>query len=835
MKKDAFKKPRQLSSYMSTLQISLFLCTLMLLNLDSPVLAQPAPDCLNRTESFKGAGTEGLSGDYLCFWENNGRLEVFGYPITKPAFDSSLDDHQNHEMQWFQRSRFEIRGQNQNGRANIYRAEIGKEMRSEALEVDPDFKSFDLEQDPFLSKDRQKIINGFPLRDPFLKYWELYNDGEKRFGLPISAERLEYNPDDNTYYRMQWFTYARLEYHPENTAPNEILGGLLGNELKNPKVGIKFLWKTGRRSTFLSQPNSIFVDGQGYIYVNDRSNGRISKYNPDLKLVNFWYMEGGSQAIAGVLRTDNSNSKDRIILYSLPPSGSKISKLLSSGEWQTVELKEKQTGKADSGAPNLGLAVDGQENLFILKQPTYVNSYLVWEYNSQGNFVDSFVPKENRPIQTAIAVCNSKIYIANTSANASTVSYKIYATSGSKAPLREDEVKPPANPTTKTRSLFSITVDPQENVYVGEYGRLVKFDVNGNQSDERGNVGRDSNQLYNPVALILDSKNNLYVADPANHRVGIFNQNRTYLAVEDEPYLQSDTGRLAAAQGLAVANNVVLVSDPGRGYILRYNAAGKFQNEWTASHVNQIALSPDGNTVYALNTSEGKITAYETLKGSPLTFKVDPGVKFTLPNALTVGADGSIYVADTGKQRIVKLSKEGKFMLEWGSKGTGELKFGGDNRDDILSGPYSITFEPKEGVLYVVDPSQHEYRIQKFDQNGKPLGKFVTPSQVEAQGIAAPPLPQTLSKSGTKANDGIYILTNQGIYKFDLQNLASPQQYIAMALRTRTKEGSAVEGDGGDGNVSRLINLAVDEEGNIFTTDSYSRLQKFRLNSYLLD
>lgn len=47
-------------------------------------------------------------------------------------------------------------------------------------------------------------------------------------GYPITELRDEKSPTDNKTYKTQWFERARFELHPENTAPNNVLLGLLG-------------------------------------------------------------------------------------------------------------------------------------------------------------------------------------------------------------------------------------------------------------------------------------------------------------------------------------------------------------------------------------------------------------------------------------------------------------------------------------------------------------------------------------------------------------------------------------------------------------------------------
>jgi hypothetical protein len=63
----------------------------------------------------------------------------------------------------------------------------------------------------------------------FLEYWEA-NGGLARHGLPLTGEFAETNPTDGESYVVQYFERARLELHPESTAPHDVQLGLLGLE-----------------------------------------------------------------------------------------------------------------------------------------------------------------------------------------------------------------------------------------------------------------------------------------------------------------------------------------------------------------------------------------------------------------------------------------------------------------------------------------------------------------------------------------------------------------------------------------------------------------------------
>jgi len=83
---------------------------------------------------------------------------------------------------------------------------------------------------------------------------------------------------------------------------------------------------------------------------------------------------------------------------------------------------------------------------------------------------------------------------------------------------------------------------------------------------------------------------------------------------------------------------------------------------------------------------------------------------FNMPSAVAIASNGDIFVADghggNSNNRIVKFTKEGKFIKTWGKKGTGPGEF------DI---PHCLAFDSK-GRLFVGDRNNN--RIQIFDQDG---------------------------------------------------------------------------------------------------------------------
>jgi sugar lactone lactonase YvrE len=105
---------------------------------------------------------------------------------------------------------------------------------------------------------------------------------------------------------------------------------------------------------------------------------------------------------------------------------------------------------------------------------------------------------------------------------------------------------------------------------------------------------------------------------------------------------------------------------------------------------------------------------------------------FNMPSAVAIAPNGDIFIADghggNSNNRIVKFTKDGKFIKTWGKKGTGPGEF------DL---PHCLAFD-SQGRLFVGDRNNN--RIQIFDQDGnyieewkqfsRPSGIFIDKHEV---------------------------------------------------------------------------------------------------------
>jgi streptogramin lyase len=156
--------------------------------------------------------------------------------------------------------------------------------------------------------------------------------------------------------------------------------------------------------------------------------------------------------------------------------------------------------------------------------------------------------------------------------------------------------------------------------------------------------------------------------------------------------------------------------------ILEFDASGKLLKSFGAGMFvfpHGIFADKDGNVwVTDGQGKDGK--GHQVFKFSPdgkvLLTLGKAGVPgngpdtFNMPSDVVVAPNGDIFVADghggESNSRIVKFSKDGKFIKTWGKKGTGPGEF------DI---PHALAFDSK-GRLFVGDRNNN--RIEIFDQDG---------------------------------------------------------------------------------------------------------------------
>jgi hypothetical protein len=176
-----------------------------------------------------------ISGRIRAFWEQNGGLQVFGFPTG--AQGEIQIEGKPFQAQLFERNRLELHPENQRP-YDVLLGRLGADRLAQQG------------RDPFIfpKTGAQPSCRFFPetqhnVCGDVLAAWHasgLEFDGKRGkseaenlalFGLPLSDLQTESIQGKD--YQVQWFERARFELHPENAPPYNVLLGLLGNEIRD--------------------------------------------------------------------------------------------------------------------------------------------------------------------------------------------------------------------------------------------------------------------------------------------------------------------------------------------------------------------------------------------------------------------------------------------------------------------------------------------------------------------------------------------------------------------------------------------------------------------------
>ncbi len=309
-----------------------------------------------------------------------------------------------------------------------------------------------------------------------------------------------------------------------------------------------------------------------------------------------------------------------------------------------------------------------------------------------------------------------------------------------------------------------LALDRSGNLYISdiEMHRIVKRQPNGRLTvmAGTGDAGFSGDgglatkaQLHAPHDLLFDGEGNLLIADAGNHRI-----------------------RKLDRRGV-----ITTIAGDGKALQSHYNGAVP---ETSLNNPQSLALDRDGNLLIADTFNHvvrkldhsGKLTFFA---GSVAGFGGDGGLatnaQMSLPMAVTVGPDGSVYVSDAGNSRIRQITPDGKIKTIVGFGPAADTYgggYGGDGGPAAKGRLFSATDLKCDaaGNLYIVDSGNHRIRVIRGgiintiagngQQGSSGAGKAATAAELNT------PQKIVLAKDGTMF---ISERANHAIYKLDLQ------------------------------------------------------------------
>ncbi|HMF36072.1 MAG TPA: Ig-like domain repeat protein, partial [Isosphaeraceae bacterium] len=232
-------------------------------------------------------------------------------------------------------------------------------------------------------------------------------------------------------------------------------------------------------------------------------------------------------------------------------------------------------------------------------------------------------------------------------------------------------------------------------------GQVAITRVAGNKDGEAG-FGGDGGpasqaQLNQPEGVATDASGNLYIADTDNNRIRKISPDGIISTVAgngmpgyNDDGIKATDAKLNAPTGVAVdAQGNLFIADTGNNRIRK--------------------ISPDG----IISTVAGNgISGYNEPKG------VSDGIKATdamlnAPMGVAVDAQGNLFIADTGNDRIREVRTDGKIITIAGDAGfSGD---GGPASQAELNHPEGVAVDAS-GNLYIADTGNN--RIRKISPDG---------------------------------------------------------------------------------------------------------------------
>jgi prepilin-type N-terminal cleavage/methylation domain-containing protein len=297
------------------------------------------------------------------------------------------------------------------------------------------------------------------------------------------------------------------------------------------------------------------------------------------------------------------------------------------------------------------------------------------------------------------------------------------------------------------------------------------YQTAGSYAKQFGTSGTGNGKFSAPAGIASDRYGNLYVSDTGNNRVQKLNANGVWQmtigggasctscasATSCSCSAGSGNGMFSAPQSLAVDSGGNLwVVDKSNSRVQEFSASGSWRMTigggpsctgcasatsctCTASAASGYFTNPTGialdaaGTVWVSDTGNNRLEKFTTsggYAGSVGTYGSGNG-NLNAPSGLAVDGNGNVWVMDAGNHRLEEFSAAGAYLNSSGASGTGNGQFGGTGGYPLIDGT---------NQLFVSDTGNNRVQIfnlsgaygNKFGSAGSGVGLFSSPAALAA-------------------------------------------------------------------------------------------------------
>ena len=241
-----------------------------------------------------------------------------------------------------------------------------------------------------------------------------------------------------------------------------------------------------------------------------------------------------------------------------------------------------------------------------------------------------------------------------------------------------------------------------------------------------GGPGSRDGEFLEPRGVAVDAAGRIFVADPGNRRVQLFDADGQWLStLGAEADLQQPCDVAVDSRGTAY------VADAVGDAVVRLAPDGRVLSRFTPGFYRPrgVAVGPD-DVLYVADTGHSRVLALSAA-GEVLAEYVGAGMEpFDQPTDVAVDAQGTIYVVDTYHLRVVRMGPGGEYEGDWVIPAA-----------DTLDGPHIAI--SAAGIIYVTDPQRGQ--VVAYDGEGQMLGWALIGPGSKPVGVAVTPSGQMLA------------------------------------------------------------------------------------------